>query len=77
MRNGEKQRDLQHVTLAIYDLSGRLVETLVDQLQEPGVYEIQWVWAEKRSGVYFYRLKIKELDGLYHYTTTEKMILLR
>jgi hypothetical protein len=31
-----------HATLKIYDITGRLIETLVDARQDPGVYKIQW-----------------------------------
>jgi choice-of-anchor B domain-containing protein len=31
-----------HVSLKIFDISGRLVETLVDGNQDPGVYQIEW-----------------------------------
>ncbi|MCH7761382.1 S8 family peptidase, partial [candidate division TA06 bacterium] len=59
------------VRLAIYDLSGRLVETLVDNSQEPGVYQVQWEGRDQASGIYFYRLSFgKEL-------AIRKMTLLR
>ena len=59
------------VRLTIYDLSGRLVETLVDNSQEPGVYQVQWEGRGQASGIYFYRLSFgKEL-------AIRKMTLLR
>ncbi len=45
-----------NVTLKIYDILGRQIETLVDVRQAPGVYEYQWIPYNLASGIYFYRL---------------------
>jgi hypothetical protein len=45
------------VTLSIYDITGRLVETLVNETQQPGIHQINWNRKGNPSGVYFYRLK--------------------
>jgi phosphatidylserine/phosphatidylglycerophosphate/cardiolipin synthase-like enzyme len=47
----------QHVRLALYDLQGRRVQTLVDQAQAPGRYRVEMVAKRLGSGVYFYRLE--------------------
>jgi TolB-like protein len=60
-----------HTTLKIYDLSGRLVETLVNEAQKPGVYQVEWDGKDHSSGIYFYRLSAGEN------VITIKMILLR
>lgn len=44
------------VELAIYDIHGQLVETLVKSSQVSGSYSVQWQATEVPSGVYFYRL---------------------
>ncbi len=49
-----------HVRLDIYDLTGRLVERLVDSYQAPGSYYSRWNAAEISSGIYFYRLQVGE-----------------
>ena len=59
------------VQLAIYDITGQLVEILVDVRQEPGVYRIHWDRKNLASGIYFYRLQLGE------FTDTKKLILLR
>jgi alpha-D-xyloside xylohydrolase len=46
-----------HVTIKIYDLLGREVAVLVDQLKEPGSYTIDWNANNCSSGVYLYRLQ--------------------
>ncbi|MCH7761400.1 T9SS type A sorting domain-containing protein [candidate division TA06 bacterium] len=64
------------VSLRIYDLTGRLIQTLVDGEQEGGRYSVRWDGSDQAgqrvpSGVYFYLLK-RGNDKL-----TRKMILLR
>jgi len=47
-----------HATsLQIYDITGRVVETLVDGTLDPGTHEIQWNASEHASGIYFARLQ--------------------
>ncbi len=46
-----------HVTLIIYDVLGRKVETLLDADQSPGHYESKFDASRLSSGVYFYRLR--------------------
>jgi glucose/arabinose dehydrogenase len=45
-----------HVTLAVYDLLGREVATLVDERKPPGTYQITFDASHLASGVYVYRL---------------------
>ena len=59
----EGQGDLHTIRLAIYDITGRLVKTLVNERQESGVYRVQWNGRDEEerdvpSGIYFYRLQI-------------------
>jgi hypothetical protein len=42
-----------HVNLSIYDVAGRLVERLVDDVRERGEYTIEWQAGGLSSGVYF------------------------
>jgi hypothetical protein len=45
------------VKLAVYDVSGRMVETILDGAVESGIHNVQWApGAEIASGVYFIRL---------------------
>ena len=46
-----------HVSLAIYDLTGRRISTLVDEEQAPGRYDVTWDASQLASGVYLYRLE--------------------
>ncbi|MBK6878555.1 MAG: T9SS type A sorting domain-containing protein [Ignavibacteria bacterium] len=44
------------VKLAVYDMLGREVKTLVNNFQPAGTYDIVLDASELTSGVYFYRL---------------------
>lgn len=48
--------NLQYTTLKIYDLLGREVETLVDEILNPGTYTVKWNASKYSSGVYFFKL---------------------
>jgi hypothetical protein len=59
------------INLTVYDVAGRLAETLVDGIQEPGSYSLNWGGSGQLAGTYFCRL---HAGG---FTDTKKMILLR
>ncbi len=64
------------VNLSVFDVSGRLVEELVNKHQRAGAYEMIWDGLDHSgqkvsSGVYYYRLNTEEVSE------TRKMILIR
>jgi hypothetical protein len=46
-----------HANLTIYDLLGRRVETIIDQILPDGYHSIGWDASGKVSGTYFYVIK--------------------
>lgn len=64
------------VHLDIYDVTGRLMSTLVNEKKEAGYYMVKWAGKEIPSGVYFYRLIARSGHG-GDFTNTRKLILLR
>jgi hypothetical protein len=54
--SGVEGRASTNVRLAIYDLLGREVATLVNEVKAPGRYEVTWDASGLASGVYLYRL---------------------
>ena len=48
------------VKLSIYDISGKLVETLVNEQKNAGYYSIDWNAEKVSSGIYFYRIDAGE-----------------
>lgn len=59
------------VTLKIYDVLGNEITTLVNEQQQPGIYEVEFNTKEMNltSGVYFYQLRAN------NFVETKKMIL--
>ncbi len=53
---GYRVADVGLVILRVYNVLGQRVETLVDRVEQPGSYEVQFNGSGLASGVYFYRL---------------------
>ncbi len=60
-----------NVHLAIYDLLGRQVETLLEEYKEAGIHTITFDASRLSSGLYFYRLQAGEK------IETKRMLLLK
>jgi hypothetical protein len=61
----------EFVTLAVYNVLGEEVATLVSERLIPGKYRYDWNASNLASGVYFYKLEADK------FTQTRKMLLLR
>ncbi|HEU4365029.1 MAG TPA: FlgD immunoglobulin-like domain containing protein [Candidatus Krumholzibacteria bacterium] len=66
----------EHVTVSVYDASGRLVRTLVDETRGAGSHDVQWDGRDNAgttvgSGVYFYRLTAGK------FSESKKMVMLK
>ena len=46
-----------HVQLELFDLLGRTVASLVDEIQQPGHFSVNFNASQLSTGVYFYRMK--------------------
>jgi hypothetical protein len=60
-----------YVKLAVYDMLGREVETLANQMLRAGSYQMSWNASKYSSGIYFYKVISSE------FTDTKKMILVK
>jgi len=65
-----------HVRMRVYDVGGRLVRTLVDQVIEPGRHQAVWDGRSDggntvATGVYFCKMEAED------YTASHKMLLLK
>jgi len=47
----------EFVSLKVFDVLGREIATLVNEVRAPGVYTVRWDTSPLSSGVYFYRLR--------------------
>ncbi|MBW7888726.1 MAG: T9SS type A sorting domain-containing protein [Bacteroidetes bacterium] len=62
---------MQKIELKVYDLLGREVQTLVNEVQSQGSYEVRFDASTLASGIYIYRLQ----SGSF--VTTKKMMVLK
>jgi hypothetical protein len=62
---------MSHVTIDVYNILGRKIETLVDGQQSAGNHQVVWKAKGISSGMYFYRIQTGE------FTETKKMLLLK
>jgi len=60
-----------HVTLQVFDLQGRLVETLIDGWRDAGSHSVVFDGSNLSSGLYLYRITAGSFDA------TGKMVLLK
>ncbi|MGD8782158.1 MAG: T9SS type A sorting domain-containing protein [Ignavibacteria bacterium] len=57
--------------MKVYDMLGREVKTLVNEVQKAGVYEVEFNGANLASGIYFYKLRAGD------YVSVKKLMLLK
>ena len=60
-----------YLILIVYDILGRKVATLVNEKLSAGSYTVNWDASGYPSGIYFYRLEVKE------FTDVKKMLLIK
>jgi photosystem II stability/assembly factor-like uncharacterized protein len=61
----------QSTIVKVYDVLGRDIATLVNEVREPGTYTVQWDASGTASGVYFCRLEAGP------FVATRKLLLMR
>jgi hypothetical protein len=59
------------VSLKVFDVLGREVQSLVNQQMEPGNYSVTVDGSKLTTGIYFYRLKTEE------YSNVKKFLLVK
>jgi len=62
---------MSYVTLQVYDILGREVTTLVNEMKQAGYYSVEFNAASLSSGIYFYRV----IAGTF--TQTKQMMLVK
>jgi len=60
-----------NITINIYDILGRKVETLVSRKQQAGFHQAIWNAEDAVSSTYFYKISVGD------YTETRQMVLLK
>jgi photosystem II stability/assembly factor-like uncharacterized protein len=70
------------ISLSIYNILGQKIATLKDEVQNVGYYNILWngksdFGSQVASGVYFYRIDARPLDGSQSFSAIKKMMFLK
>jgi len=66
-----------NIKLTIFNSLGEQIEQLVNKVERPGYYKINFNASNHPSGAYFYSIQINSTDGKQNYRETKKMILLK
>jgi hypothetical protein len=65
------------VRLTVYDILGREVGVLANELLQPGLHSVAWDAREMASGVYFCRMEAGEGRASGSFVSTRKLVLVR
>ncbi|MCX7984490.1 MAG: T9SS type A sorting domain-containing protein [Bacteroidetes bacterium] len=66
-----------NVKITIYDILGRAVATLVDEVQPARSYTIHWNASNFSTGVYFCKIEARSIDGAKNFSAVKKLLLLK
>jgi flagellar hook assembly protein FlgD len=67
-----------NVTIKVYDILGKLVKTLVNEVREAGFYTVQFDGTNLSSGVYFYTIEARQVGSLTgEFKLSKKMVLVK
>jgi len=70
--------ETSHIKLSVFDVTGKLLETLIDREMTASSYEITWNADKYSSGVYFYRLEARQAgSSTGDYNDIKKMVLIK
>lgn len=64
------------VQVQVYNMLGQLVQTLVDDNQKAGVYNLRWDASTFSSGTYLLRIEVRGEDN-QNYSQIRKMLLIK
>jgi hypothetical protein len=64
------------VSILLYDISGREVANLVNEVKTAGYYTVQFNASDLASGMYFYRITATNNNN-QNFVTTKKMVLIK
>jgi len=71
-----------HVDITIYNILGQEITGLLSDVQEAGTHTLEWNGKSGEgtfvsSGVYFYRIFVRPLNGKQGFTSVKKMLMMR
>jgi hypothetical protein len=66
-----------HVKIVVFDMLGRVVGTLVDEIKMAGKYSTEWNPTGLSSGVYFLRIVAQRQDGSGNFMSVKKLMFMK
>ena len=66
-----------NVKLSVYDINGRLIRILVNEIKNRGEYIVAFNADKLPSGVYFYRIETSDTYSSERFEETKKMLLIK
>jgi photosystem II stability/assembly factor-like uncharacterized protein len=67
-----------NVKIVVYDLTGREVQTLVNEVLQPGTYETTFDGSKFSSSVYFYKMQVRHgVSSTGDFTETKRMLMIK
>ena len=86
-RIGYRLKERGYVKLYVYDIKGELIQTLVNQYQQGGYYEVEFSGKTEKgsaslasrlsSGIYIYQIMVRSENNIPVFSDIHKMILLK
>ncbi|NWF87963.1 MAG: T9SS type A sorting domain-containing protein [Ignavibacteriaceae bacterium] len=74
---GYKLKESGYVKLIVYNLNGELVKILINEIQETGYHEVEFIAEGLASGIYLYKIYVKGDNNIPKFTEINKMILIK
>ena len=65
------EEQLPVINLSIFDMNGKKIATLVNDIKSAGYYSVKWDASHVSSGIYFYRLQAGD------FVDTKKMVFMK
>lgn len=54
----------ERITIKVYNVLGKEIATLVDEVKEPGIYSVRFDASQLSSGIYFYKLQSESFNAV-------------
>ncbi len=74
---GFRIKERSYVKLMVYDILGKLIKTLVNNIEEQGYHEVKFNAENLSSGIYLYRIEIVGENNIPKYLDMKKLIHLK
>jgi hypothetical protein len=61
----------ENIKLSVYNIQGKLIETLINEAISAGEYEVKWDSKLNASGIYYYKLETR------NFSEVKRMVLIK